>query len=116
MEKMGRGLQMIKDKFKEFELKTPEWITQDGYTTLKLYGFSEPVTINKRMVSFLEKINAGEEFIRKDYEKASANKISGKTARIDISKLVNGGWINKIENGPATSYIKTGKELPDITG
>lgn len=116
MEKMGRGLQMIKDKFKESDLKTPEWITRDGYTTLKLYGFSEPVKINKRMVSFLEKINIGEEFIRKDYEKASANKISGKTARIDISKLVNGGWIDKIENGPATSYIKTGKELPEITG
>lgn len=50
-----------------------------------------------------------------DYE-TFEGKISEKTARNDISKLMDGEWINRIGDGPTTKYVRTNKELPVITG
>ncbi len=116
MEKKGRGLPLIKNRFLEYGLKAPEWITQNGYTSLTLFGTPKPVTINERMVDYLKKLKVGEHFTREDYEKFFEGKISEKTARLDISKLLDGGWLSKIGEGPSTKYIKTNKELPEITG
>ncbi|MBA7582783.1 hypothetical protein ES708_24720 [subsurface metagenome] len=114
MEKKGRGLPLIKNRFIEYGLKTPEWITQNGYTSLTLYGIPKPLT--DRMIGFLKKLKIGEQFSREDYENFFEGKISEKTARIDISKLLDRGWLSRIGEGPSTKYIRTNKELPDITG
>ncbi len=114
MEKKGRGLPLIKNRFIEYGLKTPEWITQNGYTLLTLYGIPKPLT--DRMIGFLKKLKIGEQFSREDYENFFEGKISEKTARIDISKLLDRGWLSRIGEGPSTKYIRTNKELPDITG
>lgn len=116
MEKKGRGLPLIKNRFIEYGLKSPEWISQNGYTSLTLYGISKPIAINDRMISFLKKLKTGVQFTREDYEKSFSGNISEKTARIDISKLVEGGWVEKIGEGPSTKYTRTNKELPEITG
>lgn len=114
MEKKGRGLPLIKARFIEYGLKLPEWITRNGYTSLTLYGIPKPLT--SRMISFLMKLKTGEQFSREDYEKFFKGSISEKTARLDISNLSNGGWLSKVGEGPATTYVRTNKELPEITG
>jgi len=116
IEKLGRGLSLIKDRFAEYGLKMPEWTIQSGYTTLTLYGISKPVQVNERMVTFLKKLKTGEQFKREDFEQFFEGQISEKTARNDIAGLVEGEWVEKIGEGPATKYVRTNKELPEITG
>ena len=116
IEKLGRGLSLIKNKFTEFGLRMPEWTTQSGYTTLTLYGTAKQIEMNKRMFSFLKRIKTADQFAREEYEKFHEGNISEKTARNDISKLLEGEWVSKIGEGPSTKYVRTNKELPDITG
>jgi ATP-dependent DNA helicase RecG len=112
----SRGLSLIRNRFDELKLKTPEWISQSGYTTLTLYGISKPIDVNERMLVFAKNIKIGDEFSREDFEHFFAGKISEKTARNDISKLMEGEWINRIGDGPTTKYVRTNKELPEIAG
>lgn len=116
IEKLGRGLSLIKNRFIEYGLKVPEWTSQNGYTKLTLYGFSKPIDVNDRMLTFLKKLKVGEEFSREDFESFFEGSISEKTARNDISKLMEGGWVERFGDGPSTKYVKTNKELPDIAG
>ena len=116
IEKLGRGLSLIKSKFTEFGLRMPEWTTQSGYTTLTLYGTSKQIEVNERMFSFLKRLKTSEQFAREDYEKFNEGNISEKTARNDIAKLLEGEWISKSGEGPSTKYVRTNKELPEITG
>jgi len=116
IEKLGRGLSLIKNRFFEYGLKIPEWTSQNGYTKLTLYGFSNPIDVNNRMLTFLKKLKVGEEFSRENFESFFEGSISEKTARNDISKLMEGGWVDRLGDGPSTKYVKTNKELPEITG
>ena len=114
MEKLGRGLSLIKDRFEKEGLRTPEWTSQSGYTTLTLYSVSEQ--LNDRMKEFLSQLKKGGTFTSKEYEKYFSAKISERTVRNDISVLVKSKYILKEEQGPATIYKRTNKELPDIAG
>lgn len=116
IEKLGRGLSLIKNRFIEYGLRVPEWTSQSGYTKLTLYGFSKRIDVNDRMFTFLKKLRVGEEFSREEFESNFEGSISEKTARNDISKLMEGGWVERLGDGPSTKYVKTNKELPEITG
>ncbi|MFO8165322.1 MAG: hypothetical protein R6T98_12440, partial [Desulfatiglandales bacterium] len=116
MEKKGRGLLLIKNRCTEYGLKAPEWVTQNGYTSLTLYGIPKPVSINNRMIDFGRRLRTGEQFSREDYEQYFKDQISEKTARNDISSLESGGWVKKSGKGPSTKYTRTNKELPDNAG
>ena len=116
MEKKGRGLALIKELFLDYGFKSPEWITRNGFTTVRLYGIPESIELNKRMRDFVMTLKIGVSVSREQYEAFFQGKISEKTARLDISKLVEGGWMTKISEGPSTRYVRTNKELPDITG
>ncbi|MES2329829.1 MAG: ATP-binding protein [Bacteroidota bacterium] len=116
MEKLGRGLSLIKERFVNLGLQTPEWSTQSGYTTLTLYGIPKPIEINERMHAFLSRLDIGNKFRREEYMEFFKGDIKERTARLDLQKLVDGGWLTKIGDGPTTSYSKTKKKLPDIAG
>lgn len=114
MEKLGRGLSLIKERFVSLGLQTPEWSTQSGYTTLTLYGVPKPIEINERMYAFLSRLDTESKFRREEYMEFFKGDIKERTARLDLQKMVDGGWLSKIGNGPTTNYAKTRKKLPDI--
>lgn len=116
IEKIGRGLTLIKNRFEEYGLKLPEWTIRGGYTTLTLYGTPKPVRINNRMITFLRSLKTGEQFSRQVFEQFFNKRISEKTARNDIAIMTEGGWVEKVGEGPSTRYARTSKELPEITG
>lgn len=116
MEKLGRGLSLIRDKFVELGQQTPEWSTQSGYTTLTLYGEPRPIELNQRMIHFLAQLKPEGQFTRGDYMAFFQGEIKERTARADIQKLTDGGWLSKTGEGPSTKYHKTRKKLPDIAG
>lgn len=113
MEKVGRGLSLIKNQFIEEGYKSPEWESKGGYTTLTLYTESEP--LNDRMNEYLSRLKKGNSFTSKEYEQYFSGNISEKTARNDISFLVRSKYVMKEGQGPSTKYIRTNKELPEIT-
>jgi ATP-dependent DNA helicase RecG len=114
MEKVGRGLSLIKNQFIEEGYKSPEWQSKGGYTTLTLHTESEQ--LNDRMNDYLSQLKKGNSFTSKEYEQYFSGSISEKTARNDISLLVRSKYINKEGQGPSTRYMRTNKELPDIAG
>ena len=65
------------------------------------------------MKSFMKKVKEGEQFGREDYQRFFESDISEKTARIDLAKLLDGNWLEKIGEGPSTKYVRTNKGLPD---
>lgn len=115
MEKVGRGMTMIVDEFKKNNHRPPEWKSADGYTTLTLFSINESLELNSRIKKFLESTRTEEIYNRSIYEEIYPD-ISEKTARNDLSKMVQLGFLGKIGRGQATSYIRTSKKLPEITG
>jgi ATP-dependent DNA helicase RecG len=116
IEKVGRGTVLITELFDEYGLAEPHWKSKNGGTTLTLPGKPKTIEFNERMRSFVLTLEKGQQFGREDYERFFQNNISEKTARLDIGKLLDGNWLEKIGEGPATKYIRTSKKLPEITG
>lgn len=116
MEKLGRGLSLIKKQFDELGLKSPEWTFQSGYTKLTLFGIKEEIIVNERMYQFLLDTANKALFGREDYMEFFKDKVKERTARTDLQKLTEGGWLKKIGDGPQTKYLKTSKKLPNNAG
>lgn len=55
-------------------------------------------------------------YSREDYMAFFKDEVKERTARMDLQKLTEGGWLKKIGDGPQTRYTKTSKKLPDIAG
>lgn len=116
IEKVGRGTVLITELFDEYGLDEPHWKSTNGGTTLTLPGKPKTIKVNERMRSFMMTTETGQQFGREDYEHFFQNNISEKTARLDIGKLLDGYWLEKTGEGPATKYIRTSKKMPEITG
>ena len=115
IEKVGRGTVLISELFNESGLDEPYWKSKNGGTTLTLPGKPKIIEFNERMRSFLKTLETGQRFDREFYERFFQNDISEKTARLDIGKLLNGNWLIKLGDGPATKYMRTANKLPEIT-
>jgi len=116
IEKVGRGTVLITELFNKYELDEPHWKSKNGGTTLILPGEPKTIQFNERMQTFMQTIETGQQFSREGYERFFQNNISEKTARLDIGKLLDGNWLEKTGEGPATKYIRTSNKLPEITG
>lgn len=116
MEKLGRGLSLIKKEFDELGLKSPEWTFQSGYTKLTLFGVIEEIKLNERMIRFITEMQIDHAYSSEDYMEFFIGDIKERTARMDLQKLTEGGWLRKIGDGPQTRYSKTNKKLPDFAG
>jgi ATP-dependent DNA helicase RecG len=115
MEKLGRGLTLISDRFVEYGYRKPEWTFQSGYTTLTLFSKAAEIQLNDRMKEFINQYKESI-FTRQDYEDYFKGTIAEKTARNDLSKLIEMGILSKTGQGAITKYERTEKKLPEITG
>ncbi|MFS4454822.1 ATP-binding protein [Maribacter sp. 2304DJ31-5] len=115
MEKLGRGLTLIRDSFVKAGYRKPEWTFQSGYTTLTLFSKSIKIQLNDRMIDFFAGFKENV-FSRQDYEDFFKGTIAEKTARNDLSKLVESGFLIMTGKGSLTKYKRTEKQLPEITG
>lgn len=112
IEKVGRGTILINEQFTKEKLPAPHWESNHGFTKLTLYGDSIEITLNDRMISFYTDFKANV-FSRQDYEDFFKGIIAEKTARNDLSKLVNGGYLIMTGKGSSTKYERTEKQLPE---
>jgi ATP-dependent DNA helicase RecG len=90
IEKIGRGTILISELFEEYGLDAPKWESKNGGTILILPGTPKIFDLSDRMLSFLHQVKPGDYFSREDYEIffETKGKISEKTARNDINKLL----------------------------
>jgi ATP-dependent DNA helicase RecG len=116
MEKMGRGLSLIKSRFQENGLQNPEWVCLNGYTTLTLFGTKKTIELHDKMLEFLRQLPLETKFSRADYHDFFGGRISERTARLHIAKLIEDGWLFKYGNGPHTKFVRTSKQLPGTSG
>jgi ATP-dependent DNA helicase RecG len=112
--KRGSGLASIADVFRKANLQPPAWKSENGTTALTFSSASKDSDLNVRIIRFLERKKAGDDFSRNDYEDFYNREISEKTARNDIAKMFDDGFVNRNAKGPATKYIRTNKKLPPL--
>lgn len=106
IEKLGRGTLLITKTFRDIGLVPPTWVSSNGATTLTMDSRPIENVLNSRTSHFLDAFNSKEEFTREQYQQFFLEKISERTARNDISVLLDGRWIEKIGDGAFTRYIK----------
>lgn len=115
MEKTGRGMTLIYNKLTAEGLRSPEWQSRNGYTTLTIYSTpAEPPKVSSRALDFLWQYK-GETFSREQYQNYFKEKISEKTAKNDVSALVANNMVLVEGAGPSTKYKIIRRELPDFT-
>lgn len=112
--KRGVGLESIADTFRKANLQPPAWKSENGITMLTMLSSPKDADLNIRILKFLERKNAGDDFSRNDYEDFYNKEISEKTARNDIARMLDDGFVNRNAKGPATKYIRTNKKLPPL--
>jgi ATP-dependent DNA helicase RecG len=115
IEKVGRGTILINEQFTNEKLPAPHWESGNGFTKLTLYGDSKEIVLNDRMIAFYSEFKQNV-FSRQDYEDFFKGTIAEKTARNDLSKLVDGGYLIMTGKGSSTRYERTEKQLPENTG
>jgi ATP-dependent DNA helicase RecG len=111
MEKQGRGLSLIKERFVEHGLKSPEWSFQNGYTTLTLFSEknksknkSELFELNKRQLQILTIIKENNIINANSILEELNGKVSDRTIRSDLKLLVDNKYIIAIGNARNTEY------------
>lgn len=115
IEKVGRGTILINEQFIKEGLPAPHWESKQGFTKLTLYGDSMEIVLNNRMIEFFTTYTENV-FSRQNYEDFFKGTIAEKTARNDLSKLVDGGYLIMTGKGSLTKYERTEKQLPESTG
>ncbi len=116
IDKVGRGTQKILDECRQFHMKSPRWSSGSGCTILTFWGsVNQKINIssdalNERQKRILKIIAPNEKITLKDYMLKTGAEITDRSARNDLSILVNGGWFRKQGKGSSTVYIKLVKK------
>jgi ATP-dependent DNA helicase RecG len=116
IEKVGRGTVLITELFDEYGLAEPHWKSKNGGTTLTLPGKPKMIKLNERMIRFITEMHPDNAYSSEDYMEFFMGDIKERTARMDLQKLTEGGWLKKIGDGPQTKYTRTNKKMPDFAG
>ncbi len=51
-----------------------------------------------------------------DYLKLVSAEVKERQARIDLNHLTEAGFLQRVGAGPATTYVRTAKSVPDLPG
>ncbi len=111
MEKQGRGLSLIKERFVDFGLKSPEWIEQNGYTTLTLFSEKNKTKrntanfeLNKRQIQILSIIQQNNFIDASSISEQLKEKVTDRTVRNDLKILKENKYVKSRGNARNTEY------------
>jgi len=110
MERIGRGTQKIVAACKEAGLPAPQWKADGTGVTLTFYAKSkmEAMKLNLRERKILGELKPGEAIRLPEY--CERLTVSERQGRRDLGDLVDGGWLEREGEGPATVFRRTAKE------
>lgn len=110
MERIGRGTQKVVSACKEAGLPIPRWKADETGVTLTFYAKTkkETIKLNLRERKILGELEFGKTIRLPEY--CERLTVSERQARRDLGNLVDGGWLEREGEGPATLFRRTGKE------
>ena len=110
MERIGRGTQKIVSACKDAGLPKPEWKTDERGVTLTFFAKAkqDATELNLRERKLLGELKPGELIRQPDY--CERMTVSERQARRDLGNLVDGGWLEREGDGPATVFRRTAKD------
>ena len=109
---------MIAEEFKQAGLEKPDWKTSAlgvelVFKNVEASRSSAQKSLNERALAILKKLKEGEEFTVDEYLALSPKKISDRTARTDLNRLIAGGLVRRQGKGKNTFYIRTAREIDE---
>lgn len=112
IEKIGRGTQRIIEDCRQAGLRPPKWQTTMAETVLTLSrrassSASAAVGLTPRQREILAVLDPGDEVRVEDLRKVLKRKVTERTIRSDLQKLVDGGWLRRIGQARSTAYVRT---------
>jgi ATP-dependent DNA helicase RecG len=111
MERIGRGTQKIVSACTEAGLPWPKWKVDDTGVTLTFFAKprKDAMKLNLREQKILGDLKPGETIRLPEY--CERLTVSERQGRRDLGDLVDGGWLEREGDGPATVFRRTSKEL-----
>ena len=112
-EKLGRGTQLIVEECQRAGLRRPDWTSGPTGTTLTFVSKqkskkSAQQALNQRQLAALEKLIAGDRWTVAEYLDAlGGDAVSERTARTDLNRLVQAGFMVRRGSGKNTFYERT---------
>lgn len=120
VERWGIGTRRIVEECRAEGLPDPRWEEVGGGIRLTLYlRHAESAVleeINDRMGAFLRESRPGDTLTSTDYTERYAREVTARSARTDLARLVEMGFLEREGQGKAMRYRRTDAELPDATG
>lgn len=106
IEKIGRGTMKITERCHEFKMPDPAWNQHSGGTQLilKAKARGSGKALNVRQLQFLKTMRVGSKFSSQDYCREFGDRISSKTARNDLSALLDEGFVDRRGSSRSTYY------------
>lgn len=110
MERIGRGTQKIVSACTEAGLPWPKWKVDDMGVTLTFFAKSRKAAmkLNLREQKILGDLKPGETIRLPEY--CERLTVSERQGRRDLGDLLDGGWLEREGDGPATVFRRTSKE------
>jgi len=122
MERWGIGTQKIIRACVESGLPEPEWkVDRNGVTLILRQTEKEPPHeatggLNLRLLNVAKRLRHGERVKVTDYLKLVSAEVKERQARLDLNHLTEAGFLQRVGAGPATTYVRTAKGVPDLPG
>lgn len=115
IEQIGRGTLYILDYCQKAGLRTPQWVSKSGMTTLTFFNDTIEIIdvehLNERQLKLIALLETGAQITANDYFKFINEPISDRSARNDLAALVKGNWFKKQGQAKNTIYLRTEKQL-----
>ncbi|MDI6802978.1 MAG: putative DNA binding domain-containing protein [Bacteroidota bacterium] len=118
IEKIGRGTLKIIEACKSIGLKEPKWVSKQNIMTLRFSSSQKKQKeifksdLNERQIRFLNEFKHGTKFTVLKYLEFIGGKLTDRSARNDLTLLIDGGWLLKQGKGRNTVYVRTEVKEP----
>ncbi len=113
MERVGRGTYNMVRECRAFGMRTPEWKVVNQGVRLTFYSAQSDLRsdLNNRQIALIEQVQSGMEVLTTTYNEQFAQGVTPRTARRDLEKLEDFGFLERTGVGKGTVFIRTDLEL-----
>lgn len=113
MERVGRGTYNMVRYCRAFGMRTPTWKNKNQGVLLTFHGARSDLRseLNERQLALIDALRAGAELLTTDYSERFAQDVTDRTARRDLEKLEDFGFLERSGAGRGTIFVRTDKVL-----
>jgi ATP-dependent DNA helicase RecG len=127
VEMRGVGMLRMRDEMAALNLPEPHWENRSGGTqvtipftaaaareTEQAAAEAEARALSERAFAYLADAQRGNRITREEYQEHYARYVAERSARNDLKRLVEFGYLRQVGAGSQTAYIRTDKTAPTL--